>query len=339
MRGVRDFNLGGPLGCHVSSEATLYMMRTSFPRGLYSGRSTGAGPIRSLLVDLRRHVAGASNTGKRRLVRELPPWYPLDIYSADLSARGWLGALSNRFYAEYLYRHTEANFNLFIVDPPMTLRPDVEFVAGLNDWAKLGGVRDLPAYDAAYIALHILAGNSGRRLLRDVSRIHRILQRGIRRGDTKRRSKAERQARCRSFAAFVGVEDAHSLVGALSGVPVVVDVTQDDESLMMDFKKWLRNVRRALGRASRPFTKRDFAAWKEYRLLETFDLTLWSQIQGIRYSDSFLAKTLWPNAHFDGVERLRKVTRPRLREILGDLPVLQRLYRQAELQYLRPEAP
>lgn len=239
--------------------------------------------------------------------------------------------LGNRFVALYLIQHTEASFNYHIVNSPRVLRPDAEFFAGLNDWAALGGVRELPAYDAGYIALHLLWSHRGRKLLRDVNH---YLERDLRQIAALRRLAGERRARCRSFASFVGARDVYALVGALSGVPVVVDVTQDDRSVLVDFKKWLRGVRSVLGRASGPYTQRDFAAWKKYRLLETFDLALWSEIKGVRYSDSFLAQTFWPNAHFDGIERLRKVTRPKVHEMFCDFQVVHRLYRQTELQYV-----
>jgi hypothetical protein len=308
------------------------MMRTFSSRGMYSGGRAGSESMRSLLASLRQQLAGDPDRGKRPLVRQLPSWFPLGTYSSDLTARGWLMELGNRFAAEYVYPHTEANFDLLIVNPPTHLRPDTEFIAGLNDWARLGGVRVLPAYDAAYIALFLFACDRGRKLLRDVSG---SLQRDARKFALKRPSKSERWARAEPFTGFVGANDVYSMVGALSGIPVTVDVRQDDKSLVADFRKWLRSVRSVLGRASRPYAKQDFAAWKKYCLLETFDLTLWSEIQCIRYTDKFLAETLWPKAQFDGVERLRKVTRPKLREMLRDGHVLQRLYRQAELQYLR----
>jgi hypothetical protein len=67
-------------------------------------------------------------------------------------------------------------------------------------------------------------------------------------------------------------------------------------------------------------------------VLPAFDLDLWGRLRDVRFSDNLVANAIWPAAECDNVERLRKVTRRKIGEVLGAWAPLGRLWRQLELE-------
>lgn len=51
----------------------------------------------------------------------------------------------------------------------------------------------------------------------------------------------------------------------------------------------------------------------------------------VKYTDSLIANAVWPDAEVDNSERLRKVTRPKIKEIFEGWSFVTRFWRQLEL--------
>jgi hypothetical protein len=139
-------------------------------------------------------------------------------------------------------------------------------------------------------------------------------------------------ARRRSFSNYTNdrTEPIH-FSEVLHGVPLTIDITQDDETLKLAFRVWLAGTRAIVGQAKRPIGAKEFSEWKEYRILQVFDLEFWGRLNGLRYSDSLLARILWPDAEVDAEERLRKVSRKKMLEIFQDWSFVSRFWQQLEL--------
>jgi hypothetical protein len=275
---------------------------------------------------------------KFRLIRNrdaLPSWFPLQIYSMRLTAEQWLEALAMRLVAQTAFEHTgdleeaRSTFTSLVVER----LPSADGTSALIDEAQrpgdLWGIRELPAFDAAYIASMLRRSKRGAELMRAVEAI-----------STSRDSRrmfieppmSFKAGRLQSFADLIDdSKEPYFMSDVLAGIPVVIDVRQDDESLIAAFRVWLAGARHKLGSARRPFEERDFNAWQEYAVLPTFDLKYWARIHGLRLADSVVADAIWPHSEFDAAERLRKVTRLKLQEVLGGWDTVNRLWRQLEL--------
>jgi hypothetical protein len=276
--------------------------------------------------------------GKRRhrsLLKILPDWYPLPLYLKDLSPEMWVGALMTRFLAYTMYRTVgepksgPGCFNAFI------LADLEEYIATrlIRNGAKLWGtpaVRDLSTLAAAFIADVTQRSRQGRHLLKEIRSTRR--SRSLRRrlfleevpesfGKTHREAFAKHAACDRVWRGYAMRYPA--------ATPVLVDLNQDDQWLIASFSSWLAAARAKRGYFPRSICARDFAEWRTYGVLPAFDLMFWAEVHGFRYSERVVADTLWPDAQFDGAERLRKVTWPRVKEtILCENPAAARLWRQ-----------
>jgi Family of unknown function (DUF6387) len=78
--------------------------------------------------------------------------------------------------------------------------------------------------------------------------------------------------------------------------------------------------------ARKPFGEAHFRKWREYQILAVFDLDLWGQLTGCRYTDSLIASTLWPvigsdadpdKGVFEPTERLRKTVRLKMAKVVN----------------------
>jgi hypothetical protein len=115
-----------------------------------------------------------------------------------------------------------------------------------------------------------------------------------------------------------------------------VDLDHDDKTLKLAFQVWLEGARVELGEKARsPIGEKEFAKWTRFKLLEAFDLAFWSDVNGLGYTDAYIAKTLWPdfsneNDFVDVTERYRKVTKPLVNEVF-EWKFVQRLWSQVKL--------
>lgn len=276
---------------------------------------------------------------KRILLRDagsLPEWFPLKIYSTQLTAQQWLDALVMRWVVKSQSRSARDKkaardaFERFIVHRKVSRSGAKELIEGSRKPCELLGVRELPAFDAAYIGSMLANSKSGAALLSEVINMRETRDsKSLWLEPSSRVKKARRQ----SFAGMIDEKtEPFRMPDVLSGIPISIDIDQDDESLILAFKFWLKNARDVLGPARKPIGVRDFSAWRDYGVLAVFDLKLWGELHDVRYSEALIADTLWPHAHFDSVERLRKVTRPKIDQIFDDWTLVGRLWRQLELE-------
>lgn len=106
-------------------------------------------------------------------------------------------------------------------------------------------------------------------------------------------------------------------------VLVRIDLNYDDKTIRDALDIWLAGIRGTLNeKAKIPVGEKDFTKWKQYKLLEAFDLVFWSQVNSIGYTDAFIARTLWPDFSnmddfVDVTERYRKVTKPMIKGVFN----------------------
>lgn len=118
-------------------------------------------------------------------------------------------------------------------------------------------------------------------------------------------------------------------------VPVMIDLDHDDHTLELAFKVWLAGARGMLDqKAPHPVGDKEITKWRKYGLLPAFDLVFWSRATNSKYTDAFIARTIWPDdgeEFVDLTERFRKVTRPMLSQFFN-WDFVSRFWRQMELE-------
>jgi hypothetical protein len=282
---------------------------------------------------------------KKKLIRDpklLPEWFPLKMYTSKLTAREWLDAIVMRLAVKTKYENTRdaadviAHFSSLVIRRAVKPADASGLLKTSSHPGDLLGVRELSAFDAAYISNMMGSTRKGRALQSRLAKIRR-----------KRNSNAlwvepteliKRSQRQPWVDLVDPAKEPYQLPDVLSGVPAIIDVDQDDESLVIAFKLWLLNSRNILGPAKKPIGRREFIAWRVYRVLPYFDLTFWGDLHGLRYSETLIADVLWPHAAFNGPERLRKVTRPKMLQVFRDWSFANRFWRQLELELALAEA-
>lgn len=108
------------------------------------------------------------------------------------------------------------------------------------------------------------------------------------------------------------------------GVPITVDLDNDDETLKLAFSVWLAGVRSEMSeRFKKPISDEDFQKWQKYRILAAFDLCQWAEIKGFRYTNIQLANALFPpetidieDRDLDMTERVRKTVKPLMNQCI-----------------------
>jgi hypothetical protein len=269
-------------------------------------------------------------------VEQLPGWFPLPAYCDSLTAPQWHHEIAMRLAVHTAHRNTGntqkaiSSFHSLIVNSKYRDKNGSNgLLSGKRDLSRAWPVQELSAFDAAYLSALMSRRKTGKRILHGVGRFNR--QKRTHELVVKA-SPLMAAARRRSFADFINdrTERIHPS-DVLHGVPLTIDLTQDDETLKLAFQVWLAGARGILGQAKRPIGDKEFVEWKEYGILQVFDLEFWGRLNGLRYSDALLAKVLWPDAEVDAEERLRKVSRKKVNEIFRDWTLVTRFWRQLEL--------
>ena len=269
-------------------------------------------------------------------VELLPNWFPLPVYNDSLTAPQWHHELAMRLAVQTAHRNTGdtqkaiSTFRSLIVNSKYRDKNGSNgLLSGKKDLNQAWPVRELSAFDAAYVSALMSRSKAGNKVLIGARRFNRLKRTHELLISTPPLMAA---ARRRSFADFVNdrTERIH-FSEVLHGVPLTIDITQDDETLKLAFQVWLAGTRAIVGQAKRPIGEKEFSEWKEYRILQVFDLEFWGRLNGLRYSDSLLARVLWPDAEVDVEERLRKVSRKKANEIFQDWTFVTRFWQQLEL--------
>lgn len=269
-------------------------------------------------------------------IEELPDWFPLPVYNDSLTAPQWHHELTMRLAVRTAHRNTGdtqkaiSTFRSLIVHSKYRDKNGHNgLLSGRKDLKRSWPVQELSAFDAAYLSVLMSRSKTGNKVLMGTRRYNRLKRTHEVLIDPPPLMAA---ARRRSFATFANdrTERIH-FSEVLHGVPLTIDITQDDETLKLAFGVWLAGTREIVGQAKHPIGDKEFSEWREYGVLQVFDLEFWGRLNGLRYSNSLLARILWPNAEVDAEERLRKVARRKTIEIFQDWAIVTRLWRQLEL--------
>ena len=239
-----------------------------------------------------------------------PVWFPLELYiSGPKSFDHWARAIAFRLAIMRAPQSNEWKIDKYksvvLEDDGTTWRTN----DGFSNWL---GIRELNAYEAFKLAeMHDLPENA----------------------------EAKRVAGLRGSDAYTDESRRikEESTGKLSDIwwdefqyriPVFVDLSLDDETLMYNFKFWLEIQRSAAiegGFKPGSFKKIDeetLLEWQQKRLLAACDLMNWRELSGARYSDAAIASWLWPDSgplsdggDVDRAERFRKVTKPLVQRV------------------------
>ncbi len=106
------------------------------------------------------------------------------------------------------------------------------------------------------------------------------------------------------------------------GVPITIDLDNDDETLKEAFGIWLAGVRTEMNnRFKKPISEEEFEKWHKYQVLAAFDLYQWAEIKAIRFTNNQVANAIFPpetvsmeDRDLDMGERIRKVVKPLLEQ-------------------------
>jgi hypothetical protein len=254
----------------------------------------------------------------------MPDWYPLAGYSRELSAEGWLEAIGKRLVlGMYVYSviedgdtdEAERKFQSIVVER------DNNPIGGLLEANPRFPVDELQVFEAFYLSA--LWGPEEYVDLRDLA---------ARFADNPRETLTNAPTDYWKIENLGGDvlrhfddKDAGAAQGQLLHlrVPIAVDISLDDETLVECFQIWLTTIRKSLGKETpKPIWDKDFARWKKYGVLSAFDLLLWEKIKNYRYTDAYLGHALWleqnPDSDFvDTSERYRKTTKPLMKRVIN----------------------
>lgn len=297
-------------------------------------KAAGSSPATAPKVStgMKKKVSG--KLIKRR--DHLPEWYPLPAYGDSLTAPQWHHEITMRLAVLTSFRNTgdtkkaASTFLSLIVGSKYKDKTGKNgLLLGNKELRRAWPIQEISAFDLAYLATIMSVHKTGKKILRSVrsfnrkQRSHEILTSA---------PPLLADARRRPSAVYSAYRSERVEVSEMvHGVPLTVDITQDDETLKLAFSVWLAGARQLIGGAKAPIGEKDFNAWKEYGLLQLFDLDFWGRINGLRYSDALIADLLWPHAEFDAAERVRKVSRKKVHEVFDDWKFVTRFWRQLEL--------
>jgi len=134
----------------------------------------------------------------------------------------------------------------------------------------------------------------------------------------------------------------HLIDGSLiiNGIPITVDLSFDDQTLVDDFKSWLsKNRENSEKITKKPFAEKDIDEWRKYKILQVFDLDIWSRFNNINITDAAIAKALWPDDDPDAedvspIDRIRKTSRKKINELINPVSV-RKLLAQSSVEQTR----
>lgn len=95
-------------------------------------------------------------------------------------------------------------------------------------------------------------------------------------------------------------------------VHAVIDLASPDSKIINDFQTWLLGQRKMFNMKSikECYSKSDRTKlWKNWRLLQTMDLYIWSEVEGIVISESLMTETVFENIKHAEIRDYRDVYR------------------------------
>ncbi len=268
---------------------------------------------------------------------DLPDWFPLETYKRDLNDHQWLDELVWRRTAKTVWENTgdrekalDTFKNLVLTRSSQDVSEKSMLLKETKHASEVWGIREIPPFYMAYLGCMINESKRGRELT------HYLTQ--LRKGKSLQELYSSETPEIIECAQKEGIGDwvewdkePFDMQDILPRFPVVVDLDQDDETLKLAFEIWLSGVRSELGKAPKPVSKKDFEYWLQYGLLPVFDLSFWADLNDLKYTDALIANSVWPDTYVDNTERLRKVSKPKVNQILGSWTFIIRFWRQLEL--------
>lgn len=278
-------------------------------------------------------------SNNKKLIRDpqqLPQWFPLTLYSSKMGALDWLEAILTRMVVQTQYQTTGdvelavESFERLVINRDGEPRLGRKLLDQTSPARDLWGVQEPTAFEVAYMSLMLGNSHKGRVLQERLAELRRNKDhRALLIEPPKDIVRSKKQV----WVELVNrSREPFQMQDVLRGLPIFVDVDQDDESLERAFRLWLYSVRAVRGPAPKPLGSKEFTAWQDYGILPYFDLTFWGELHGVRYSETIVADALWPQAEeFDGADRLRKVTRAKTAQVFHDWGIANRLRIQLDL--------
>lgn len=255
--------------------------------------------------------------------KTLPDWFPLSCYRRDLMPEEWLAHLINRMAVKAVFNNTgdaaraHELFSSLLVEKDYTVEDGKRYLNHEPRWA----VSNLSTFEAFYLSA-LWKPEEQKEWREWATRLADNPQASL--GEFFQLNEhGNNRMGMEDALRTLPDEDAGIYQAELLGwrVPVSIDISQDDESLMLAFKIWLAGQRGAEGEQPPPqVDERDLKRWQDYGILAAFDLNLWGQINGHRYTDATIGYALWPEQNpetgfVDTTERYRKTTKPMLARI------------------------
>ena len=102
-------------------------------------------------------------------------------------------------------------------------------------------------------------------------------------------------------------------------IPIVINPHADLSSILNDVETLVTELRKLndIPLYKKPIGKKEFADWFTYAILPCWDLNLWSELSGLKMTNTQLGDTLWPQASFDRAERVRKTTKSKYGQVIS----------------------
>ncbi|RCX31037.1 DUF6387 family protein [Thioalbus denitrificans] len=263
---------------------------------------------------------------------DLPPWFKSKHYYQGLEEERWLDEIVMRLSVQTVLEntddipHAKELFDSLVVNENYTKGA---LASSLGDISDLWGVKEPSGFDALYLAAVISSSPQGSNLFSELNTFRQSQTPGKLFTELPETLKAQKR---KSFGELIDWKsEPINPSEVISGFPLVVDLEQDDETLKIAFEVWLAGARAESGEAKNPYSTRDYATWRDYGVLQAFDLQFWARLNKARFTNNVISNAIWPLDEVDTTERLRKVTNPKIKEIFTDWTMARRLWRQVEL--------
>ncbi len=281
------------------------------------------------------HLVSPEKRKSLPIKTELPDWFPLPVYEHDLSPDEWASHLTRRVLGKRSIdsdpdaTNRKNSFRSLIVDEQVI---DDEIGEYLGKTPRVA-IDFLNAFESFYVfSLWSEVEN------KDAREFARMLAEGDISGLSSLSSRGELMDMMNtpSISYPLTGSNPNTAVNLGGRHLLSIDMSIDDETLIQTFKDFLVSNRDSTARSHhRRFGDAAFMRWKNAGILPAFDLTLWGDINGYRYTDVVMGNALWPDEQAkqrpaDTTERYRKGTKP-LMEAICNQHTVAKLWGQAKL--------
>lgn len=264
------------------------------------------------------------------------PWFPLDVYSRSLTYEEWHITLASRVGLRWTYEHLKEHGELVDkhYEKPLTkLGPNEELkekMLGLFDDFVIaeGGLGkvfthedDNPRWPVTGLNVFEAFYCSRMWEQHEHQKWREFAQRAV---DEPREAFIQlpdfwRERERLPEALRPEKSDGYQAEFLDWRVPLSVDISLDDETLKFAFEVWLAGIRDALKENTpKPFRDKDIADWRLYAILPAFDLLLWSDINGLKYTATFISNQIYTDTdsyNINTYDRYRQRTRPLIEKL------------------------